>query len=71
MLMRLFNSFDKHSLQKIHSQYSVQINLVFNHINENADTEFNHEVILFKIVMKKMKLIENLLNSSYNLQKVN
>ncbi len=40
------------------------------HINENADTEFNHEVILFTIVMKKVKLIENSLNASYNLQKV-
>ncbi len=41
------------------------------HIDENANTEFNHEVILFTIVMKKVKLIENLLNASYNLQKVN
>ncbi len=41
------------------------------HINENADTEFNHEVILFTIVTKKVKLIENSLNVSYNLQKVN
>ncbi len=41
------------------------------HINENANTEFNHEVILFTIVMKKVKLIENSLNASYNLQKVN
>ncbi len=37
-------------------------NLIQNwHINENANTEFNYEVILF---------IENLLNASYNLQKV-
>ena len=41
------------------------------HINENANTEFNHEVILFTIVMKKVKLIKNSLNASYNLQKVN
>ncbi len=40
------------------------------HIDENADTEFDHEVILFTIVMKKVKLIENSLNASYNLQKV-
>ncbi len=40
------------------------------HIDENANTEFNHEVILFTIVIKKVKLIENLLNASYNLQKV-
>ncbi len=40
------------------------------HIDENADTEFNHEVILFTIVIKKMKLIENSLNASYNLQKI-
>ncbi len=40
------------------------------HIDENANTEFNHEVILFTIVTKKMKLIENSLNASYNLQKV-
>ncbi len=39
------------------------------HIDENADTEFNHEVILFTIVTKKVKLIENSLNASYNLQK--
>jgi len=41
------------------------------HIDENANTEFNHEVILFTIVMKKVKLVENSLNASYNLQKVN
>ncbi len=40
------------------------------HVNEDANTEFNHEVILFMIVTKKMKLIENSLNASYNLQKV-
>ncbi len=40
------------------------------HIDENADTEFDHEVILFTIVTKKMKMIENSLNASYNLQKV-
>ncbi len=39
------------------------------HIDENADTEFDHEVILFTIVMKKVKLVENSLNASYNLQK--
>ncbi len=41
------------------------------HVNEDANTEFDHEVILFMIVTKKMKLIENSLNASYNLQKVN
>ncbi len=40
------------------------------HVNEDANTEFNHEVILFMIVTEKMKLIENSLNASYNLQKV-
>ncbi len=40
------------------------------HINKNANTEFNHKVILFTIVTKKVKLIENSLNASYNLQKV-
>ncbi len=40
------------------------------HINENVNTEFNHKVILFTIVIKKVKLIENSLNASYNLQKV-
>ena len=69
----------------IYHNYSNQLNLILdlafasknmcNHIknwyiNENANTEFNHEVILFTIVMKKVKLIENLLNVSYNLQKV-
>ncbi len=39
------------------------------HIDKNANTEFNHEVILFIIVTKKVKLIENSLNASYNLQK--
>ncbi len=41
------------------------------HIDKNVNTEFNHEVILFTIVIKKVKLIENSLNTSYNLQKVN
>ncbi len=40
------------------------------HIDENANTEFDHEVILFTIVMKKVKLVENSLNALYNLQKV-
>ncbi len=40
------------------------------HVNEDANTEFNHEVILFMIVTEKIKLIENSLNASYNLQKV-
>ncbi len=40
------------------------------HIDENINTEFDHEVILFTIVMKKVKLIKNSLNASYNLQKV-
>ncbi len=40
------------------------------HIDENANTEFDHEVILFTIVTKKVKLVENSLNASYNLQKV-
>ena len=40
------------------------------HIDENVNTEFNHKVILFTIVIKKVKLIENSLNASYNLQKV-
>ncbi len=39
------------------------------HIDENADTEFDHEVILFTIVTEKVKLVENLLNAPYNLQK--
>jgi len=30
MLMRLFSSSDKHSLQKIRSQHLVQVNLVIN-----------------------------------------
>jgi len=40
------------------------------YVNEDADTEFDHEVILFTIVTEKVKLVENLLNASYNLQKV-
>jgi len=39
-------------------------------VNEDADTELNHEVILFTIVTEKVKLVENSLNASYNLQKV-
>ena len=34
------------------------------HIDENADTEFDHEVILFTIVTEKVKLVENSLNAS-------
>ncbi len=78
----LINTFDINTYHSYLSQLSSILDLAFasknmhNHIknwyiNKNADTEFNHEVILFTIVIKKMKLIENLLNASYNLQKVN
>ncbi len=40
------------------------------HVSEDADTEFDHEVILFTIVTEKVKLVENSLNTSYNLQKI-
>ena len=33
LLMRLYSFFDKHSLQKIHSQHFVQINLVVDQTN--------------------------------------
>jgi len=39
------------------------------HIDENADTGSDHEVILFTIVTEKVKLVENPLNAPYNLQK--
>ncbi len=78
----LINTSDINTYHSYSSQSSSILDLAFAsknmrnhiknwHINENADTEFDHEVILFTIVMKKMKLIENSLNASYNLQKVN
>ncbi len=78
----LINTSDINTYHSYSSQLSSILDLAFalknmrNHIknwyiNENADTEFNHEVILFTIVTKKIKLIENSLNASYNLQKVN
>ncbi len=77
----LINTSDINTYHSYLSQASLILNLAFAsknmrnhiknwHINENANTEFNHEVILFTIVMKKVKLIENSLNASYNLQKV-
>ncbi len=77
----LINTSDINTYHSYSNQLSLILNLAFAsknmrnhiknwHINENADTKFNHEVILFTIVMKKMKLIENSLNASYNLQKV-
>ncbi len=78
----LINTSDINTYHSYSSQLSSILDLAFAsknmcnhiknwHINENTNTEFNHEVILFTIVMKKVKLIENLLNASYNLQKVN
>ena len=78
----LINTFDVNTYHSYSDQSSSVLNLTFAsknicnhiknwHINENANTDFNHEVILFTIVTKKVKLIENLLNASYNLQKVN
>jgi len=77
----LINTSDINTYHSYLSQLSSILNLAFAlknmhnhiknwHINENANTEFNHKVILFTIVMKKVKLIKNLLNASYNLQKV-
>jgi hypothetical protein len=77
----LINTSDIDTYHSYSSQSSLILDLAFAsknmrnhiknwHIDENADTEFDHEVILFTIVMKKMKLIENSLNASYNLQKV-
>ncbi len=78
----LINTSDIDTYHSYLSQLSSILDLAFasknmrNHIknwyiDENINTEFDHEVILFTIVMKKMKLIENSLNASYNLQKVN
>ncbi len=78
----LINTSDINTYYSYSDQSSSVLDLAFasknmhNHIKnwyigENADTEFNHEVILFTIVIKKVKLIENSLNASYNLQKVN
>ncbi len=50
--------------------YDACVVIVFD-INKNVNTEFNHKVILFTIVTKKKKWVENSLNASYNLQKVN
>ncbi len=77
----LINTSDIDTYHSYSSQLSSILDLAFAsknmcnhiknwHIDKNADTEFNHEVILFTIVTKKMKLIENSLNASYNLQKV-
>ncbi len=77
----LINTSDINTYYSYSNQLSLILDLAFasknmcNHIknwyiDENANTEFNHEVILFTIVTKKMKLIENSLNASYNLQKV-
>jgi len=77
----LINTSDINTYHSYLSQLSSILDLAFAsknmrnhiknwHIDENANTEFNHEVILFTIVMKKMKFIENSLNASYNLQKV-
>ncbi len=77
----LINTSDINTYHNYLDQSSSVLNLAFAsknmcnhiknwHINENADTKSDHEVILFTIVMKKVKLIENSLNASYNLQKV-
>ncbi len=77
----LINTSDINTYHSYLSQLSLILDLAFAsknmrnhiknwHIDENAHTEFNHEVILFTIVTKKMKLIKNLLNASYNLEKV-
>ncbi len=77
----LINTFDINTYHNYSDQSSSVLDLAFTsknmhnhiknwHINENIDTEFNHEVILFTIVTEKVKLIENSLNASYNLQKV-
>jgi len=77
----LINTSDINTYHSYSDQSSSILDLTFtsknmcNHIkkwyiNENVNTEFNHEVILFTIVIKKVKLIENSLNASYNLQKV-
>ncbi len=79
---KLINTSDINIYYSYLSQSSSILDLVFTsknmhnhiknwHINENVNAEFNHEVILFTIVMKKVKLVENSLNASYNLQKVN
>ncbi len=44
MLMRLFSSFDKHSLQKIRSQYLVQINLVVDHAIQIVELLKKHSI---------------------------
>ncbi len=78
----LINTFDIDTYHSYSDQSSSILDLAFAsknmcnyiknwHINENTNTEFDHEVILFTIIMKKMKMIENSLNASYNLQKVN
>ncbi len=77
----LINTSDINTYHSYSDQSSSVLDLTFasknmcNHIknwyiDENANTEFDHEVILFTIVMKKVKLVENSLNASYNLQKV-
>jgi len=56
MLMRLFSSSDKHSLQKIRSQHFVQINLVidlFRHESVKCSKATN---VSDKIIIMKAKL---------------
>ncbi len=78
----LINTSDRDTYHSYSDQSSSVLDLAFAsknmhnhiknwHIDENTDTKFNHEVILFTIITKKVKLIENSLNASYNLQKVN
>ena len=78
----LINTFDIDTYHSYLNQSSSILDLAFAsknmrnhiknwHIDENADTKFDQEVILFTIVTKKVKLVENSLNASYNLQKVN
>ncbi len=78
----LINTLNINTYYSYFERSSSVINLVFAsrsvqnyiknwHVNEDTNTKFNHEVILFMIVTEKMKLVKNSLNASYNLQKVN
>ncbi len=68
MLMRLFNSSDKHSLQKICSQHLIQINLVVDHsdlIKNDYHSKIWHENM--RIILKKSDKLNYLISKIYRI----
>ncbi len=58
MLMRLFSSSDKHSLQKICSQHLIQINLVVD-LRTTIDMS-NQKKVIERLIKDNVKLHEDL-----------